>query len=172
MSNRVAYLDPGRVRLFREPKWTVRLTIEGDRSFPKVRIVKIAPLSLPDGCISFLDSKNKQIGMLKSLDGLDQRSKLIIQEELDKRYLTFTVQRINSVLAEFGIGINPGARVDADVMESEQARGTCHFGFGHNVGFGGQNRSEVHVDLVVLQPTIEVNGKILCEAGKYLFEGA
>jgi len=74
-----------------------------------------------------------------------------------------------STLAEIGIGINPSARWEEDLMEAEQARGTCHFGFGNNIEYGGQNQSSYHIDLVIQSPTIEVDGKEICRAGKYLF---
>ena len=73
----------------------------------------------------------------------------------------------SNVLAELGIGINPGARWDEDAMESEQARGTCHFGFGHNIEYGGQNASSYHFDLVVQKPSIEVDGACICRAGQH-----
>ncbi len=72
-----------------------------------------------------------------------------------------------SVLAELGLGINPGALVDTEVMEAEQARGTCHFGFGHNLAYGGQNRSSCHFDLVIRHPTIEVDDRYICRSGVY-----
>ncbi len=72
-----------------------------------------------------------------------------------------------NVLAEFGIGANPGAKWDEDLMEAEQARGTCHFGFGHNIAYGGQNVSSYHFDLVIRYPTIEVDGRRICHAGRY-----
>jgi leucyl aminopeptidase (aminopeptidase T) len=71
------------------------------------------------------------------------------------------------VLAELGIGIHPDAQWDQDLMESEQARGTCHFGFGHNRAFGGGNESSYHFDLVVRAPSIEVDGEAICTAGRY-----
>lgn len=73
------------------------------------------------------------------------------------------------VLAELGIGINPGAKCDENVMESEQARGTVHFGFGDNIGFGGENQSSYHIDYVILKPTIEIDRRIICKDGKYNF---
>ena len=42
------HVDPEAIRLFREPPWVLRLTIEGDRSYLKVRVVCAAPLSQPD----------------------------------------------------------------------------------------------------------------------------
>ncbi|MGI5915549.1 MAG: hypothetical protein ACOX9A_03765 [Anaerolineae bacterium] len=73
-----------------------------------------------------------------------------------------------NVLAELGIGINPGALWNADVMEAEQARGTCHFGFGGNVSYGGQVASSYHFDLVIRHPTITVDGRVLCRRGVWM----
>ena len=53
-------------------------------------------------------------------------------------------------------------------MESEQARGTCHFGFGHNIEYGGQNASSYHFDLVVRRPTIASDGVAICRDGQFL----
>ena len=50
-------------------------------------------------------------------------------------------------------------------MESEQARGTCHFGFGMNLNYGGKIKSKKHFDLVILNPTIIVNQKLICADG-------
>ncbi|MBT4482361.1 MAG: aminopeptidase [Candidatus Latescibacteria bacterium] len=76
----------------------------------------------------------------------------------------------SNVLAEIGIGTSISSRWDADMMESEQARGTCHFGFGRNIMFkGGKNESSYHFDLVIRKPTIIVDGKCICKNGKFLF---
>jgi hypothetical protein len=71
-----------------------------------------------------------------------------------------------SVLVELGIGVNPNADPHGHVMEAEQARGTCHFGFGNNIQFGGCNRSCIHYDGVVWGPTIYVDGHIVVAEGK------
>ena len=56
------------------------------------------------------------------------------------------------------------------MMESEQARGTVHFGFGKNVMFkGGKNESGYHFDLIVRKPTLSVDGNCICRNGEYLF---
>ena len=109
-----------------------------------------------------LKIRNGKVINLAGLDENDKQQKYMLKD-LTRDYNA-------SVLAELGIGINPGARRDADIMESEQARGTCHFGFGHNIGFGGQNDSRSHIDYVVLDPSIEVDGKLICKDGNYLFQ--
>jgi hypothetical protein len=105
-------------------------------------------------------------GQVMNLDVLD--------ESQQQRWLydDLTRDANGAIVAEFGLGINPGARWDADLMEAEQARGTCHVGFGHNLPFGGANRSIMHVDVVLQRPTITIEGDIgsgtvLCRDGIY-----
>lgn len=98
-----------------------------------------------------------EAGRVANLDQLDQNDE---QQRMVRTDLTRDVNA--AVLAEFGIGINPGARKDADLMEAEQARGTCHFGFGHNIEYGGANRSSYHFDLVVLRPAITIGERVVC----------
>lgn len=70
-------------------------------------------------------------------------------------------------VAELGLGVSPAARPCAPIMEAEMALGTCHVGFGHNVPYGGLNSSATHVDVGLLQPTIRVDGRVICRAGVY-----
>ena len=70
-----------------------------------------------------------------------------------------------SRVAELGIGIRRTGH--ADIMEAEQARGTCH------VGLGATSPTEVpssafHGDFSLLAPTIVVDGRMLCREGEYL----
>ena len=91
------------IRLFREPAWRLRMTIDGDRSYTSVKVVRAAPLSEPDRYICFLDSKDEAICMVKALDEIGSENHGIIREELDKRYLTAYVSRINSLRNEYGV---------------------------------------------------------------------
>ena len=91
-----------KLRLFREPAWVLRLTIEEDRSYLKVKVVRAAPLSHPDHYISFLDSKDEEICMVDELEELDPQTLKVVTEELDRRYLTAVVESVHSVRNEFG----------------------------------------------------------------------
>ena len=53
-------------------------------------------------------------------------------------------ERKNRQLAEIGIGCNTGAIISGCFMESEMVYGTCHFCFGYNVCYGGENASDFH----------------------------
>ncbi len=70
------------------------------------------------------------------------------------------------VVAELGIGTNPAAILTGTVLEDEKAIGTAHLAFGTNVSFGGVNVAGVHIDGVLLQPTIELNGRLLMQDGE------
>ena len=90
------------VRLFRDPPWQLRLTIAADRSYTKVKIVRAAPLSHPHQYISLLDAKDEEICMIDDLKELDREMRAIVDEELDRRYLTSQIERVASVRNEFG----------------------------------------------------------------------
>ena len=52
------------IQLFREPPWMLRLTIQDDRSYLRVKIVRAAPLSHPNRYICILDAKDEEICMI------------------------------------------------------------------------------------------------------------
>jgi len=68
-------------------------------------------------------------------------------------------------IAEFGIGTNPSARLIGNVLEDEKVLGTCHIALGDNSSFGGRVRAGVHIDGILLRPTVKVDGKILLKDG-------
>jgi len=61
------------------------------------------------------------------------------------------------VIGEFGIGLNPGARITGNLLEDEKAFRTIHIAFGNNEEMpGGKNRSQTHRDFLVKDPTVTV----------------
>ena len=101
----VRFLDAEPLRLFRThaEDANVRLTIDGDRSWREVRIACAFPLSKPDQYIGLRDGEDKDIGILKTLDGLDADSRTIVEEELERRYFTPRIERVLSVREDFGV---------------------------------------------------------------------
>jgi hypothetical protein len=101
----VRFLDPKTLRLFRThaEDATVRLTLEGDRSWREVRIARAFPFSDPDRYIGLRDGNDKDIGILTDLHGLDPASRAIIDEELERRYFTPRIERVLTVSEEFGV---------------------------------------------------------------------
>lgn len=95
-------LDPKRIRFSREPKQALQLTIQDERSYSKIRIVRAFPLAHPDRYVAFLDEKDEEIGMVKDPRELDSQSRKIVEEELDKRYLVSIIEKIRSIRTDFG----------------------------------------------------------------------
>ena len=55
-------------------------------------------------------------------------------------------------------------------MTDEKVMGTIHIAIGHNAvaPYNGQNVAPLHLDGVMSQPTVTVDGDLLIEQGRYL----
>lgn len=71
-------------------------------------------------------------------------------------------------IAELGIGTNEKAILTGNILEDEKLLGTIHVAFGASAAIGGNVQVPVHLDCVVLEPTVTVDGKPLVEAGRLL----
>ena len=71
-------------------------------------------------------------------------------------------------LAELGIGTNAAAVLGGNVLEDEKVAGTIHLAFGTSAGMGGVNLAGVHIDCMVLRPTVELDGERVLEDGRLL----
>ncbi|MEF8873461.1 MAG: aminopeptidase [Candidatus Thermoplasmatota archaeon] len=72
-------------------------------------------------------------------------------------------------IGELGIGINPEVhKAIGYTITDEKIMGSIHLALGENKMFGGENDSSLHWDLVMLDPSFEVNGKKIMENGEHL----
>jgi leucyl aminopeptidase (aminopeptidase T) len=69
-------------------------------------------------------------------------------------------------LAELGVGTNDRATLTGNVLEDEKILGTVHVAFGASAGIGGTVAVPIHLDVVVLDATLTVDGKPILEAGR------
>ncbi|HEX9967479.1 MAG TPA: aminopeptidase, partial [Solirubrobacterales bacterium] len=69
-------------------------------------------------------------------------------------------------VAELGIGTNEEATLTGNILEDEKILGTAHVAFGASAAIGGNVQVPVHLDCVVMEPTVEVDGATLVEAGE------
>ena len=68
-------------------------------------------------------------------------------------------------LAELGIGTNDKARVTGVILEDEKIYGTIHIALGSNDTFGGTVAAGIHVDGVVKEPVLKLDGETILEKG-------
>jgi leucyl aminopeptidase (aminopeptidase T) len=90
--------------------------------------------------------------------------------ELGARFVDTLHQggELGTNLAELGIGTNERATLTGNVLEDEKILGTLHVAFGASAGIGGTVSVPVHLDVVVLDPTLDVDGTRVLENGRFV----
>ena len=71
-------------------------------------------------------------------------------------------------VAELGVGTNDRAGLTGNVLEDEKILGTVHVAFGASAGFGGTVSVPIHLDVVILDATLEIGGTRVLDAGRYV----
>jgi leucyl aminopeptidase (aminopeptidase T) len=71
-------------------------------------------------------------------------------------------------LAELGVGTNDAARLTGNVLEDEKILGTVHVAFGASAAIGGNVSVPIHLDCVVLDASLTVDGTPVVDAGRFL----
>ena len=81
----------------------------------------------------------------------------IKSKKLEKLLVPLGPKALN--IAEFGIGLNPEAKVTGIVLEDEKALNTAHMALGDNRLFGGKVKAPCHLDGVFYNPRVFIDGK-------------
>ena len=96
---------------------------------------------------------------------------------LDTRYpyTLFLPQRrteelLEAHLAELGVGTNANAILTGAMLEDEKILGTVHVAFGASAGIGGTVSVPIHLDVVVLDASLEVDGRQVLDRGRYVLD--
>ena len=71
-------------------------------------------------------------------------------------------------VAELGIGTNEEAILTGNILEDEKIFGTAHVAFGASAGIGGTVQVPVHLDVVIKEPTVEIDGEAILGGGELL----
>ena len=122
--------------------------VNGSITHPKIKLLKDpVNLKINKGRISKIETKN--IKLRKVL------SRLFGQKNSKKR-----------ILAECGIGFNPKAKLSGHMLTDEGSKGCIHLGFGSNYTVGGKNKVNFHIDLILKNTTLLVDGKQLVKEGR------
>jgi hypothetical protein len=115
-ASKLVFLDPKKLH-FHKHGAILRLTIEDDRSFLKVGILRGFPLSDRSRFFSVRDGADNEIGLIVNPTDLSAENQNLIDEDLQRRYFVPSVKKIVSAKERFGT-------VEWTV---ETDRGVCHF---------------------------------------------
>jgi len=116
----------------------------------------MANFATRDDSIIF-DVKDGHVQRIKGGDGAEQLRRLLSK---------FGPKARN--IAELGIGTNPKARIVGCTLEDEKTRGTAHVAVGNSISFGGKVDVPVHLDGILLQPTLTVDSKVIIDNGQLI----
>jgi leucyl aminopeptidase (aminopeptidase T) len=67
-------------------------------------------------------------------------------------------------LGEFGVGLNPNAKITGNLLEDEKVLGTAHIAVGSN--YDGDAPTLIHSDGVFRNPTVKVDGEMILKYGR------
>ena len=70
--------------------------------------------------------------------------------------------------AELGVGTNERAILTGNVLEDEKILGSVHLAFGASAAIGGTVQVPVHLDCVLLEPTVEIDGEVVVSGRELL----
>jgi leucyl aminopeptidase (aminopeptidase T) len=71
-------------------------------------------------------------------------------------------------VAELGVGTNEKAILSGELLEDEKILGTVHVAFGASAAIGGTIQVPVHLDCVVMEPDLTVDGEAVVTNGALL----
>jgi len=71
-------------------------------------------------------------------------------------------------LAELGVGTNDRATLTGNVLEDEKILGSVHVAFGASIAIGGTVSVPIHLDCVVTEATLEIDGTRVLDEGRFV----
>ena len=86
------------------------------------------------------------------------------------REIVATIKDADNI-GEIGIGLNPASRIADEITEAKKAFGTVHIALGDSANeYGGLVECEVHLDGLVMEPTIEFDGVPVVIGGRHVYD--
>ena len=77
---------------------------------------------------------------------------------------------LGSNLAELGVGTNDRATLTGIVLEDEKILGTVHVAFGASAGIGGTVSVPIHLDVVIVEASLELDGRPVLDTGRLVID--
>lgn len=98
----IRYLSPEECEFSATPGGFVRLRLTSGEEYARVNVHRSFPLSMKDRYISVRDMEGNEIGMIEDLSQFPREVADLIRAELDRRYFTPVIKRIENIKEEFG----------------------------------------------------------------------
>ncbi|UCF79549.1 MAG: aminopeptidase [Candidatus Eiseniibacteriota bacterium] len=133
----------------------------------------IAPVEGTANGVIVVDGSMSGVGLTRTPVTMRVEKGRVIKFEGGKNAATIRgfvrkVGKLATNVAELGIGTNRKARVTGNTLEDEKAIGTVHMAIGDNRSMGGKVDIPLHLDAVMLKPTLTLDGKLVLKNGKLL----
>jgi leucyl aminopeptidase (aminopeptidase T) len=146
----------------------------GDLGSPPDIEANVSPIETSAKGVAVIDGSIAcpELGLLKApvTLTLENGRVVAIRSALDEYVEVLTQmfgpsQSPRRVLAECGVGLNPKARLTGAMLVDEGTLGCVHFGFGANHAVGGCNVVDFHLDFVMRDASLWVDGVSMLRHG-------
>ncbi len=132
----------------------------------------IAPLEGRSEGRIVIDFSMDGIGLLTQPVGLEVRKGKVISieggREAQELRRLLEVDENALQIAEFAVGTNPKSRMKGNMAEDKILKGCVHIAVGDNHTIGGKLKSNVHLDGVILNPTVWLDSDLIVKKGVLL----
>ncbi len=126
-------LDASALRIRRNGRALLTVETGGER-FDDVSVRRAFPLEVADAFIGLFDAGGEEIGLLESLDGLEEESRTALEDQLALTYFLPVITSISRIGEEYGV-------VRADVETTRGPRQIEVRGIRSNIRVLSRNRA-------------------------------
>jgi len=140
-----------------------RIVFDGSLSYSKGSLILKNPVvvDFKDGYVFGISGKEEANIFRKDLEEGKKKPFELFDEKTAQMYA-----RNAEHLGEFGIGLNPKAKIVGNILEDEKVMKTVHFAIGSN--YDQDAKALIHYDGLVINPTISVNRRTIIKNGRLL----
>ena len=140
LAREVRGIAPGDATVWRDRFGQLRLKLTDGREFRDVHLTLAFPLSQSQRMVIFRDADLAEIGIIDEYSNLDDQSREVVQEELEKAYFMPRIQRILSVREQRTI-----VTFEVETDRGYRTFQLPHGGFGHHHRGGGHSGQQLRV---------------------------
>ncbi len=121
-------------------------------------------VTIENGFVTEVEGKQEAKQLLKRISDAERQPLEMAERGDFKPEVAKKYARNARSIGELGIGLNPKARIVGLMLEDEKVLGTIHLAIGSD--YDRVNPALIHLDGLVMQPTVEVDGKVIMEDGE------